>query len=1024
MQEVHHTVDLEMQLLSSPRADGGGSSAVEIMNTAVKIMQLAIAGTNHQSPSVSRISSCKSINSSPASSEHHIDIVEKPTVHQVQCSQSKTISKIVREKNLPTLQEFGGLSGIADALSTNLIKGISEDEAISRTRLQELYQPAPAHRYFHLVWKTSKNKTTLLLFLAAVLSLAFGIKEDGLENGCHDGVVVLMAVILLVFLDSIRKYWEEQRARKKLQKQRIKEESEGKVHVLREGEKKYICESQLVCGDIVLLMRGCQVPADGLFVEGQGLEVDYGSVYIINEQNPFLSYGERVISGDARMVVTSLYMDTGWSEMMRKSTSQQYTRCKLETRIDKLYTCLHYMGLIISILIILVLFIRYQAGKMDDENGYKPESVTEPAATRYFANIFRKIIKESKYSASALIKLLSVSLVGLTEGVPFVVSLAIYKWNIDTLSCPAIEQDSQGVAKMASVTRICTDTFSDFTEDEMIVEKFIIGGEVISGCTTLFPNVVEALCDGIGTLKQPAFSHWAKDKLGFNRERTMQKWKILKTKGVTLRTLFWGTEEPCGALIRGIEESEEMVEHFNGPVSRIVSMCTHYYDSKGHTYPIDNTMKQVFNQREEEMQRKHMKIIAFACKRTKSQTLNGDELVLVAILGLKDMKKEITKAKVEACRERGIETIMVSSKKTSVLRNICLQCDITIGDSESSVITGEVFRKYTDQERHEKANEIRVLGEALPSDKLLLVETLKGQGQVVAFLGQRTDEAPSLRAADVGIAMGEWSSMRARESCGIFIPDGSFSNLIRMVDSGKCIHHNIQSFLQLVLITTISSTLISFSETVLFGDVSLTTLQFGWVKLTLAVLGGLALLTKPSEDTCASLIPVSCRQSLITAEMIRNIVFQVLYQAMCSLTIELKGSAVVGTNQNMKTAVSNIFIFCQFFNQFNARELQKKNFFRGIHRHIEFWVAVITFIVFHALFTIVQLILGYSARLNWELWAGCVLVGAVTWLVDWLGKCISWFLKITYKRLRNLYIVLEASLYVLHVSFIWSVSSL
>ncbi|GJV40521.1 calcium-transporting ATPase 12, plasma membrane-type-like protein [Tanacetum coccineum] len=130
------------------------------------------------------------------------------------------------------------------------------------------------------------------------------------------------------------------------------------------------------------------------------------------------------------------------------------------------------------------------------------------------------------------------------------------------------------------------------------------------------------------------------------------------------------------------------------------------------------------------------------------------------------------------------------------------------------------------------------VGLALPSDKLLLVEILKEQGQVVAFFGQRTDEAPSLRAADVGIAIREWSSMRARE----------------------------------------------------------TTLQFVWVKLNLAVFGGFALLTKPSTDKHASLLPLSCRKSLITAEMIRNIVLQVFYQAMCSLAIELKGSALVDSD--------------------------------------------------------------------------------------------------------------------------------
>ncbi|GJY97246.1 calcium-transporting ATPase 12, plasma membrane-type-like protein [Tanacetum coccineum] len=218
-------------------------------------------------------------------------------------------------------------------------------------------------------------------------------------------------------------------------------------------------------------------------------------------------------------------------------------------------------------------------------------------------------------------------------------------------------------------------------------------------------------------------------------------------------------------------------------------------------------------------------------------------------------------------------------------------------------------RLHIESRKWQMLAQIFIVSEALPSDKLLLVEILKEQGQVVTFFGQRTDEASLLRAADVGIAIREWSSKRARESCDIFVPDGSFPDLIIMVDSGKCIHDNIQSFFLLVLITTISRTLISFFETVLFGDVSLATLQFVWVKLNLAVFGGFALLTKPSTDKHASLLPLSCRKSLITAEMIRNIVLQVFYQAMCSLAIELKGSALVGTDQNMKTAVSNIFIW-------------------------------------------------------------------------------------------------------------------
>lgn len=135
--------------------------------------------------------------------------------------------------------------------------------------------------------------------------------------------------------------------------------------------------------------------------------------------------------------------------------------------------------------------------------------------------------------------------------------------------------------------------------------------------------------------------------------------------------------------------------------------------------------------------------------------------------------------------------------------------------------------------------------------------------------------------------------------------------------------------------------------------------------------------------------------------MIRNILFQVVYQAICSVIIQLKGSEVVGTSRYTKTIIFNVFVLCQFFNQFNARELQTKNFFKGIHQHNEFWGAIATFIVLHATFVMVQDILGYGTRLNWKLWAGCVLAGMVSWPVDWLGKCITWFIKMIAKKRRN-----------------------
>ncbi|MFS7987975.1 putative P-type Ca(2+) transporter [Helianthus anomalus] len=877
-----------------------------------------------------------------ASPEHHITI-DQPLRH----SQIKNISKIVRQKNLQTLLEFGGVHGVKDALGTDLKKGISEEEALHRQH-ELSFSLAPTHPFFQLVWKEVKKKTVLLLLLAVALSIVFRIDEEGLQDGWTDGVVVLVAIGLHVFFASIHKYRKEQRARKKLQKQDLKEGSVRELHVIRGGETIDVSESELVYGDLLLLKKGCQVPADGLFVDGEDLELDRGSEsFIINEEKPFLSYGERVIKGDARMVVTSTYM------MMSKATCDPNARFKLEANLGKLNTCMHYIRVVLSFLIILVLFLRYIAGKIDDDTVYRPESMAEPSGIRSFSNTFKKMIKESKYTTKGLMKLLSVLLVGLTEGVPFVVSVAIVYWNEETLSDKAIEQDLHVILKMASATKICTDTFGEFNEDDTEVQKLFVGGEFISDSRRLSSNVVEALCDGIGTSNENAYLHGANYGLELNKERIKQ------------------------------------IQHLNGPVNEIMSKCTHYYNTHGEHVAMSDTIRRDFDQANGDMECIHnLNPIAVACKHADAETQDAEHWVLVALLGLKNKDKETTKAEVKACKESGIEIVIVSSKKLQVLKEIATQYGLTANeDPQDSVLSGEDFRKCTDEERQEIVEKIRVLGEAFSSDKSLLVEALRKKGEVVVFLGQRTDEVPALMGANIGIAMGRRSSEKARESSDIIIWDGNLAEIISMVHSGRCIYYNIQSFLQPVLITTISSILINFIQTAAWGDASLTIFQSVYVNLAVLFVGGLALLTKATTDK-----PTTCGKSLITAHMTRNIILQVGYQVTCLVIIQTKGSGIVSSSY-MKTVVSNIFIICQFFNLFNARELQKKNFFRGILRHTKFWVAITACMVLHAISVALQDIFGYGPTLNWKLWAGCVLVGVLSWLVDWLGKCISWFIK-------------------------------
>ncbi|KAK1426542.1 hypothetical protein QVD17_15216 [Tagetes erecta] len=715
------------------------------------------------------------------SSKHHI--IGQTAKH----CQIEKISKIVRQRDFLTLQQFGGLVGVIDALGTDLDKGISDEEALDRHKELSICL-TPTRTFLHFVWKEVKSTTVLLLSLAATLLIIFGTIEEGLQYGWTDGVVLLVCIILYVLISSMHKYWDERKAQKKFQKQQSEEVSVRDCCVKRGSETKNVSESELVYGDILFSKTGCQIPVEGLFVDGEDLELDGFESHIANKQKPFLSYGERVINGEAWMVVTSTNM------MIRRATYDLNMRFRLETYLDKLNTYIHLTLIIFSIFIVLVSFLRFTLGKIDDENSNTPESVDKPTGIRIFSNTFAKIIKESKYTTKVLTKLVGVSLVGLTGGVNFVVSLALVYRNKKTLSAKVTEQVSHSILKMAAVTTlICTDTYEELNgDDDMEVQKVVIGVEFISEIRTLSPNVVEALCNGIGTSKENAILHGGIYKLGLNSEKLIQRQQI--------------------------KEDEEMILHMNGPVNKIMSKCTHYCNIQGEKVFMNDTIRKDFHQTNVDMKCEHkLMTVAVACKHTDAQTQDATEdWVLVALLGLKNKNKEATKAEVKACRECGIEVVIVSSKKLPGLKDIALQYGITT-DPPSLVLTGEDFRKYTDKERFENVGKIRVLGEALSSDKLLLVETLRGKGGVVAFLGQITNDTPALIGADIGIAIGNQSSKKAIESSDIIILDENFPQISSMVDSGKCFYYNIQSFIQPVLILTISGALLSLIQTAAWG---------------------------------------------------------------------------------------------------------------------------------------------------------------------------------------------------------------
>jgi len=352
-------------------------------------------------------------------------------------------------------------------------------------------------------------------------------------------------------------------------------------------------------------------------------------------------------------------------------------------------------------------------------------------------------------------------------------------------------------------------------------------------------------------------------------------------------------------------------------------------------------------------------------------------------------RAETSKA-IEGLKNAGVNVILVSDDKVPWLESMALE-------SNGLVLEGENFRNYSDEERMSKVNDIMVMESCSPSDKLLLVQCLKEKGNRVAMVGGKTNEIPALKEADVGLVMESYSSEMARETSDIIITDGNFSFLVTIVKCGRCTYENIRKYIQFELAMTIAGLLIPSITTLSFGYSPISLIQLPWANWVSTFLGGLALITEPPTEKLMDKPPLRQTEPLITKAMWRNLASQALCQTAISVLFQIKGQAIMGINKKVsETIIFNSFVLCQVFNIVNARELEKKNVFRGIHRNPWFWVAVGVILVLQVAYIETAHILIGNGNLNWVQWFVCLLLGmtllATDWATKWTSGCImDWF---------------------------------
>ncbi|XP_045814694.1 putative calcium-transporting ATPase 13, plasma membrane-type [Trifolium pratense] len=926
----------------------------------------------------------------------------------------ETLIDIVKEKNIETLQNHGGVEVVASNLKTNIEFGIKSDDfedIASRKQVfgSNTYKKPPSKSFFHFIAEAFKDVTILILLVCATLSLAFGIKQHGIKEGWYDGGSIFLAVFIVISMSSISNFKQNKQFDKLSQVS-----NDIQIDLVRSGRRQKVSIFDIVVGDVVCLKIGDQVPADGLFIDGHSLRVDESSmtgesdhVEINKDHHPFLFSGTKVADGYAKMLVTSVGMNTTWGQMMSSISNDIDEETPLQTRLNKLTSSIGKVGLVVAFLVLIVLLIRYFTGNTKTDNGVKKFNGRKTS----FDDVMNAII-------GIIADAVTIVVVAIPEGLPLAVTLTLAYSMKKMMADQAMVRKLSACETMGSATTICTDKTGTLTLNQMKVTKFWLGLEPLedNAYSNVDPFVLQLIKEGVahnttgGVHKSKSGSDSKFEFSGSPTEKAILSWAVLelnmvmenlsKSCSIIQVETFNSKKKRSGVLLRRNVDNK-VSAHWKGAAEMVLRMCSRYYDSYGNVKDLDNETMSKFENIIQGMAASSLRCIALAYTEVANEELGGeggnkmvvkdDGLTLLGLVGIKDPCRPGVKTAVEACQHAGVNVKMITGDNVFTAKAIAFECGILRPnqDTDETVVEGEQFRNFSPEERLAKVDKISVMARSSPFDKLLMVQCLKQKGHVVAVTGDGTNDAPALKEADIGLSMGIQGTEVAKESSDIVILDDNFASIVTVLNWGRCVYNNIQKFIQFQLTVNVAALVINFVAAVSAGEVPLTAVQLLWVNLIMDTLGALALATEKPTKELMDQKPVGRTKPLITNIMWRNLLSQAFYQIVILLTLQFKGETIFGVTSKVNdTLIFNTFVLCQVFNEFNARKLEKKNVFEGIFKSKLFLGIVGVTLVLQVVMVEFLKKFADTERLNWREWIICIGFGAVSWPIGFVVKMI------------------------------------
>jgi Ca2+-transporting ATPase len=841
---------------------------------------------------------------------------------------------------------------VAAELRTDSVRGLAEAEAARRIQQYGPNALAESHGRSPLTIFAAQFRSLIVLLLVAATGVAFAMGET------IEAIAILIVILLNAAIGFLTE-WRAEQALTALQKQAV-----ATAQVIRGGEGHEIPAADLVPGDIVIIAAGARVPADGRVVEAARLLVEEAaltgeslavakaidpiadSVAPLGERACMAFMGTTITDGRGRLIVTATGARTEMGKIGALIDEAVTRESPLERKLAQLGQALVVVVLALCAVIVVVGLLRGHPFLLMLEIG------------------------------------ISLAIAAVPEGLPAVATMTLAMGMQRMARMRALVRRLPAVETLGSTTVICTDKTGTLTKNEMTVRAYVLEGERFDVTGTGYATEGEFQRDGrsvdpkaddhltlalrIGALCNDAVIERRDGQSAVLGDPTEGALIVAAAKaGLDRPTLDrdyprvgevpFDSDVKRMITVHRIPEGRT-VAYLKGGVAAVLDACTSRLAPDGPR-PLDDVDRRRVIKTNEELAAGALRVLALASRDLPDEYGEEDlarDYALVGLVGMIDPLREEAKQAIATCREAGIRVSMITGDQPATAAEIARQLGLdrdARGNPLKTVHAREL--EGLDEEGWARvAAESAVFARVSPEHKLRIVEGLRRRGHVVAMTGDGVNDAPALKAADIGIAMGIKGTEVAKETADMILTDDNFATIVAAVEQGRVVYANILKFVHYLFSCNLAEILVVFASIMLGWPMPLGAVQILWLNLITDVFPAMALALEPSAPDIMKRPPRDPSEKLLNPRFVVLIVWQGVLLAAATLVSFRIGLDRHGTEgAGLLLAETMAFMtlaLAQVAHAFNARSQRRTAFTSRLFTNGWLWAAVLACVLLQA----------------------------------------------------------------------------